>query len=83
MIPDPIELMEAREERLAYEWDAAQRDVPEGQFRCPYCGNIFSYEPIQVSASPDSPVMCRDCLPSNVKAAYDKFDHGETTDGLS
>lgn len=72
-IPDPVELMEAREERLAYEWDIAQQDVPEGHFRCPYCSNLFDYEPIQVDARPDSPVMCRECLPDSVKAAYDQF----------
>lgn len=67
MIPDPVELMEAREERLAGEWDVAQRNVPEGHFRCPYCSNIFEYEPIQVGASPDSPVMCYGCLPAGMK----------------
>lgn len=71
MIPDPIELMEGRIERLAHEWDAAQKDVPPGHFRCPYCSNTFAYEPIQVSAAPDSPVMCYDCLPADLKQAYD------------
>lgn len=73
MIPDPIELMEAREEQLVWEWDVTQRDVPKGHFRCPYCNNVFDYEPIQSGASPDSPVMCYDCLPADLKVSYDKF----------
>ena len=71
-IPDPLELMEAREERLAEGWDTAQRGVPVGSFRCPYCSRVFSYEPIQVDARPVSPFMCHDCLPDDTRAAYDK-----------
>ena len=71
MIPDPIELMEARQERLMFEWDRAQRGVPDGSFRCPYCSRTFEYEPIEVSAAPDSPVSCYECLPDDVKAKYD------------
>lgn len=70
-IPDPLELMEVRQERLIEQWDEAQKGVPSGSFRCPYCSNVFSYEPIQVSGSPDSPVCCYDCLPEDIKAAYD------------
>lgn len=66
-IPDPIELMESRQEDLMYEWDKAQKDVPKGSYRCPYCKKIFDYEPIQFNARPDSPVGCADCagVPSN------------------
>lgn len=77
MIPDPIELMEARQDRLIHEWELAQNDVPEGHFRCPYCKNVFDYEPIDVSAAPDSPVMCRDCLPEDVRKRYDEWDAGK------
>ena len=69
-IPDPIELMEAREERLAWEWDEAQKSTPKGLYRCPYCSRTFAYEPIAVDARPDSPVMCFECLPEDTKRAY-------------
>lgn len=71
-IPDPIELMEAREDRLAWEWDQAQKNVSEGSHCCPYCSRIFSYEPIAVDARPDSPVMCFECLPVDIQSAYKK-----------
>lgn len=73
MVPDPIERMEARQDELTYNWEVAQKNVPQGSFRCPYCGNIHSYEPIQSGPSPDSPVMCYDCLPDDIKEAYDQF----------
>ena len=72
-IPDPIEQMEARQERLAHEWGQCQKGVPEGSFRCPYCSNVHSYEPIQSGPNPDSPAMCYDCLPEDLKKAYDDF----------
>ena len=72
-IPDPIELMESRQEDLMWEWEEKQKRVPEGSFRCPYCLNIFSYEPIQCGGSPDSPFTCYDCLPNDLKEAYDNF----------
>lgn len=72
-IPDPIERMEARIDDLAFEWDVTQKGVPAGSFRCPYCKNIFDYEPIQATSSPDSPAMCYDCLPEDTKRAYDEF----------
>jgi len=74
MIPDHVELMEARQESLAWEWNQSQVGVPNGQYRCPYCSCLFSYEPIAVSAAPDSPVMCYECLPTDVKQAYDEFE---------
>lgn len=79
-IPDPIELMEAREEQLAYEWDRAQKNVPEGSFCCPYCSRVFEYEPIQVDARPDSAFCCYDCLPADVKKAYDAFEQKMSED---
>ena len=69
--PDPLELMEGREDRLAYEWEEAQQGVPEGSFRCPYCSQVFDYEPIHVDARPDSAAMCYDCLPDDLKKVYD------------
>ncbi|MGI9306304.1 MAG: hypothetical protein ACR2P5_03265 [Gammaproteobacteria bacterium] len=72
-IPDPVELMEARQEQLMDEWEAAQQDVPENSFRCPYCGNVSKGELISLSADPSAPVMCYDCLPDDTKAAFDKF----------
>lgn len=78
MIPDPIELMESRQARLIFDWDKAQRGVPAGAYRCPYCQQIFSYEPIQMTSAPDSPACCYDCLPPNVKKAYDEFFWKET-----
>lgn len=75
MIPDPIEIMEARQEELMHNWIIAQKNVPEGSFRCPYCNKINSYEPIQSGASPDSPIMCYDCLPDDLKIMYDQFEN--------
>ncbi len=82
MIPDPIELMEMRQERLAFEWEEAQAGVPEGKHRCPYCRQIFDYEPIATSSRPDSPVCCYDCLSPDAKEAYDAFEASvqESTD---
>lgn len=73
-IPDPIELMEDRMDRLIHQWEAAQEGVPPGSFRCPYCSQVYEGEPISLNGNPDSPVMCYNCLPDDVKAAYDKFD---------
>lgn len=70
-IPDPIEVMNHNIESLSWQWDVAQLD--DGNNWCPYCGNAFTYEPISVDASPDSPVMCYDCLPDDTKRAYDEF----------
>ena len=75
-VPDPIELMESRIEDLAFEWEAAQQDVPAGSFRCPYCKEVRNYEPIQVSPSPYSAACCYECLPDDLKAAYDEFEEG-------
>lgn len=72
MIPDPIEIMRSRQDELAYAWNVAQKDVPQGSFRCPYCNNVHSYEPIQSGPSPDSATMCYDCLPDDLKKAYDQ-----------
>lgn len=73
-IPDPIELMQVRVESLCERWERAQQDVPEGSYRCPYCCEIFDYEPISVSAAPDAAVCCYDCLPADARAAYDAFE---------
>ncbi len=72
-IPDPIEIMDARIDDLAFEWELMQKNVPKGCFKCPFCLKIFDYDPIQVSYNPDSPVSCYECLPEHVKKAYDKF----------
>lgn len=73
MIPDPIERMECRFESLAFEYNLAQYDVPKNHFRCPFCRQIFSGEPIQSGPNPDSAACCYDCLPDDIKAAHDKF----------
>ena len=72
-IPDPYELMEMRMDRLIEAWDRAQKGVPAGSFRCPYCEQIFVGEPISANGNPDSPAMCYNCLPNDVKLAYDQF----------
>lgn len=72
-IPDPIELMTARQEELIDQWNEAQWDVPQGQFRCPYCRALFDYDPIAISDAPDTAVMCYNCLPDDLKKAYDSF----------
>ena len=59
MLPDPVELMEARQENLMEE---LQRGIPEGFFKCPQCNIIYEGEPLQVSPSPDSPLSCMDCF---------------------
>lgn len=80
MIPDPIELMESRQDKLIHDWDKAQRGVPDGSYRCPYCQQIFNYEPIQMTSAPDSPAMCYGCLPPDLKRAYDEFFGKETVE---
>lgn len=49
-IPDPLELIESRIDRLASEYE-------EG--KCMNCGKIVAYE--LVCAAPDGPAMCYDC----------------------
>jgi len=73
-IPDPIERMESRIDRLAFEWNELQRDVPAGSFRCPDCKQIRSGEPIQASPHPDSSATCYECLSPGDKQAYDDFE---------
>jgi hypothetical protein len=73
-IPDPIERIQANIESLIDEWNIAQKGVPEGSFRCPDCQIVHSYSPIQVSANPDSPLCCYDCLPDDIKKKYDEFE---------
>ena len=71
MIPDPIEQMDERMEELAWEWAHAQEGVGPDQFRCPYCKKVCKGEPIQANERPDSPFMCYDCLPDDMKRKYD------------
>ena len=71
-IPDPIELMQMRVDDLAFKWEKSQRDVPIGHFRCPYCGGIFDYEPIQLDPSPDSASCCYTCLDEDSQKASDE-----------
>lgn len=73
-IPDPVELMCSRIDNLVFEWEKFQQDVPSGSFRCPYCREIRNYNPIQVGPSPDSAVCCYECLPDDLKTAYDQFE---------
>lgn len=73
-IPDPIERMESNIEALITQWEEAQADVPAGMHRCPYCRNLFDYEPISASAAPDAPAMCYDCLPDDARKMYDNYD---------
>ena len=74
MIPDPVELMEAQQERLAHEWDDAQKGVPDGSFRCPYCGQVREGQPIAVDSGPASAECCFECLPDDAKAAFEAFE---------
>lgn len=46
MIPDPVELMNSRIDDLIFEWERHQKVVPEGFYKCPYCKNLFNYDPI-------------------------------------
>jgi len=41
--------------------------------KCESCGKEFDYEPITPSADPYAPGLCYECLPDNVKEAYDEF----------
>lgn len=41
--------------------------------KCPCCGKEINYSLIQVTAHPDSEACCYDCLPDDVKKAYDDF----------
>lgn len=70
-VPDPIELMEARMDRNIREFEKAQKDCPPGFTRCPWCEQLFDYEPIQSSPDPSSQGICYDCLSSDDKKAYD------------
>lgn len=70
---DPIEQMESRQDRAIESWEAAQRGVPHGSCKCPFCGNVFDYEPIQLSPDPHSEAGCYECLPDDSKKAYDEF----------
>jgi hypothetical protein len=73
-IPDPCELLEMRQERLIDEWEAAQKGVSAGSFRCPDCQKVSMGEPIAIDGQPDAPVVCYDCLPDALKRAYDEFE---------
>ena len=73
-VPDPTELMDAAIERNILEWEEAQKDVPEGYHRCPYCKQLFDYEPISVDASPFEQVCCFECLPEEAKKHYREFE---------
>ena len=73
MIPDPIELMNSRINDLIFEWESNQKGVSEGFYKCPYCKDLFNYEPIQVSSRPDSTVCCYECLDETTKKMYDQF----------
>lgn len=72
-IPDPIELMESRMDRLEREYNRLQNGVPKGSFRCPDCKQIRNYDPIQACARPDSGVTCYECLSEEDRKAYDDF----------
>ena len=45
-------------------------DTPLTLFQCE-CGRVIDYEPIQPSVDPESGACCYECLPENMKAAYD------------
>ena len=48
-------------------------------YKCPDCGNECQYSLIPVSPHPDSDFICYDCLPDEVKKAYDRFyGHNES-----
>ena len=49
---DSVEIMNARIDDLAFEFDKAQRNVPFGSFRCPCCMEVRSGEPIQAGSHP-------------------------------
>lgn len=63
-IPDPIELMENRIEQMIFEYE---------EEKCMSCGKKVDYELIAATPSPDSPVVCFECLSDEAQAAYIKF----------
>ena len=73
-IPDPEEIIERQIEDHIWEWEALQKDVPKGSFKCPECKEIREGEPIAMSDHPASPVCCYECLPENLKKSYDSFE---------
>ena len=62
-IPDPLELMEARIDRLADEY-------VEGV--CMNCGKEFNYEPYCMSPLGDGPAVCAEC------AGIEEKENGKT-----
>ncbi len=69
IIPDPIDLVESRIERMVDEQAAAL----DGCFICPGCKKVFECEPIATSAAPDAAISCYECLGPELQDAYDKF----------
>ena len=63
-IPDPVELLEARQERLI------DRFVDINT--CMECGQSYGYEMVTANARPDAPLVCQDCL----GWAQEDSDHG-------
>ena len=56
-IPDPIELMESRIDRMM------DRYIDE--YTCMECGKKVGYELIQATPHPDAPGVCIECLGFN------------------
>lgn len=54
-IPDPVELMEARIERMV---DSYEEGV------CMGCGKKVDYELVCPSPAGDGPLLCAECFPS-------------------
>lgn len=53
-IPDPVELMESRINRI--------EDKFIDEFTCMECGNRYDYEMTCVSPLGDGPIVCNECL---------------------
>jgi len=69
-IPDPIEIMESRIDKMSDSYN-------EGH--CMDCGkNVGEDNLIQATPDPCSPAVCFDCLPEDFQKAYNKFFNNVT-----
>jgi len=71
-IPDPIEMMDDRIERMVEDIRA------DGSWRCCSCRKWYhDCEPIPAEARPDAPMVCYDCLSPKDQKAWDEAMEGK------
>ena len=65
-IPDPLELLEARQERWMDEFI--------DEFTCMECGNRYDYEMICVDPLGCGPCICDECLQKHYPGFWEEID---------